>query len=49
MFAFRLKLVDAHPGDIRVPYDYSTIQAAINVANPGDVIHVVAVPTRILL
>ncbi|MEM3726173.1 MAG: NosD domain-containing protein, partial [Candidatus Bathyarchaeia archaeon] len=40
MFAFKPKLVNASPGDIWVPYNYSTIQAAINAANPGDVIHV---------
>jgi len=30
--------VKANPGVIRVPTDYSTIQAAINAANPGDTI-----------
>lgn len=44
IFAFRAKTVGANPGDIWVPYDYATIQAAINAANPGDVIHVIGGP-----
>ncbi|MEM3699629.1 MAG: NosD domain-containing protein [Candidatus Bathyarchaeia archaeon] len=40
IFAFKPKVVKANPSDIWVPYNYPTIQAAINAADPGDVIHV---------
>ena len=30
--------VEATPGDIHVPYDYPTIQAAVNAATPGDTV-----------
>jgi len=33
-------LVKANPSTINVPYDYPTIQEAINNANPGDIIFV---------
>jgi parallel beta-helix repeat protein len=36
------KISTANPGTIRVPYDYTTIQEAINHANPGDTILVSA-------
>jgi parallel beta-helix repeat protein len=39
-FTFKAETVRASPKDIWVPYDYPTIQAAINAADPGDVIHV---------
>jgi parallel beta-helix repeat protein len=39
-FTFKAERVRASPKDIWVPYDYPTIQAAINAADPGDVIHV---------
>jgi nitrous oxidase accessory protein len=39
-FTFKAETVSASPKDIWVPYDYLTIQAAINAAEPGDVIHV---------
>jgi parallel beta-helix repeat protein len=39
-FTFKAETVSASPGDIWVPYNYPTIQAAINAANPGDTIHV---------
>jgi parallel beta-helix repeat protein len=38
--SFRVQIVRAAPGTIRVPTDYSTIQAAVNAANPGDTIYV---------
>lgn len=38
IFSFRVKMVEAR--DIWVPYDYPTIQAAIDAANPGDRIHI---------
>ena len=38
--AFRIQLVRAEPKVISVPTDYSTIQAAIYAANPGDTIFV---------
>jgi len=40
VFTFKAETVRASPKDIWVPYDYTTIQAAINAADPGDVIHV---------
>lgn len=40
MFAFRVRSIKAEPDDIWVPYNYSTIQEAINAADPDDVIHV---------
>jgi len=40
VFTFKAERVRASPKDIWVPYDYTTIQAAINAADPGDVIHV---------
>jgi parallel beta-helix repeat protein len=43
VFALRFDgVVEASPGVIRVPQDYTTIQAAINAANPGDTIQVAA-------
>ena len=39
-FTFEAEIVNASPEDIWVPYDYPTIQAAINAANQGDTIHV---------
>jgi parallel beta-helix repeat protein len=39
-FIFKAETVNANPKDIWVPYDYPTIQAAINAADPRDVIHV---------
>lgn len=43
MFAYsrRIQPIKASPGNIWVPYDYPSIQAAIFAANPGDHIHVV--------
>jgi peptide/nickel transport system substrate-binding protein len=38
--AFNFQPVKAEPGTIIVPDDYSTIQEAINAANPGDTIYV---------
>ena len=38
--SFRVQVVKAEPGTIQVPTDYSTIQAAVNAANPGDTIYV---------
>ena len=37
---FKAERVRASPKDIWVPYNYPTIQAAINAADSGDVIHV---------
>jgi len=37
---FNTKQTKANPDDIYVPYQYDTIQKAINAANPGDHIHV---------
>jgi parallel beta-helix repeat protein len=37
---FKAERVRASPKDIWVPYNYPTIQAAINAADPGDVIYV---------
>lgn len=39
-FAFSIKQTKATPDDLWVPYDYGTIQEAINAADPGDHIHV---------
>lgn len=39
-FTFKAETVNASPKDIWVPYDYPTIQAAINAADSEDVIHV---------
>jgi len=44
LFAFNAKPIKANPADIWVPYNYPTIQAAINAANSGDIIHVVGGP-----
>jgi len=44
LFAFYAKPIKANPADIWVPYDYPTIQAAINVAKSGDIIHVAGGP-----
>jgi parallel beta-helix repeat protein len=38
--AFNTQLVKAEPKIIRVPTDYPTIQEAINVADPGDIVFV---------
>lgn len=38
--AFNIQLAKSEPGMIIVPDDYSTIQEAINVANPGDTVFV---------
>ncbi|MEM3577393.1 MAG: NosD domain-containing protein [Candidatus Bathyarchaeia archaeon] len=43
-FTPNISVVKANPADIWVPYNYPTIQAAINAANSGDVIHVVGGP-----
>jgi parallel beta-helix repeat protein len=39
-FTFKAERVRASPDEIWVPYDYPTIQAAINAAKPGDIIYV---------
>jgi parallel beta-helix repeat protein len=39
-FAFNIQPVISEPATIVVPYDYPTIQEAINAANPGDTIYV---------
>jgi nitrous oxidase accessory protein NosD len=44
LFVFNAKSIKANPADLWVPYNYPTIQAAINAANSGDVIHVVGGP-----
>ena len=42
VMAAGLFAISARAGDIYVPVDFSTIQAAINAANPGDQIHLAA-------
>ena len=44
VFTFKAETASASPKDIWVPYNYPTIQAAINAANSGDIIHVVGGP-----
>ncbi len=44
IFTFKAQSIKAKPGDIWVPYDWPTIQEAINVADPGDTIHVMGGP-----
>lgn len=40
-FLCEVQYIKASPDEIWVPYDYPTIQAAIDAANPGDHIHIV--------
>jgi parallel beta-helix repeat protein len=44
LFVFNAKPTKANPADLWVPYNYPTIQAAINAANSSDIIHVVGGP-----
>ena len=41
VFLCEVQCIKAGPDEIWVPYDYPTIQAAIDAANPGDHIHIV--------